>query len=233
MSGWRSGITAICLALVWISVDSVAIGAPTSSGRAIASLADVMTCDSVRAPDYPTLAAAPRACDLGLRQSIYDVKQIRGTRQSIYLRGLRWMGWGSSHAHALGHEECSKLDGGPPDGITNCVSVTVTVSQPRVVLSDGPAPIYQLIRIESHVRTVRVVKTLYCNAEYLCSGEPAPSGYDPQLKCTWELTGYSESLGDAEDSCVGHPIARGVYYYEPGTDALANPPGTHVEPFHT
>jgi hypothetical protein len=160
-----------------------------------------------------------------------EVRPRRATRDLP--PGLNWTGWGRFQATASGHEQCSKLDGGLPDGITKCVSVTVTVSRPRVVLSDGPAPIYQLIRVESHVRTVQVVKTLYCNADHICSGEPAPRGYDPQLKCTWELAAYSESLGDAEDDCVGPPTLRAVYYYEPGIDARANPPGTRVEHFHT
>jgi hypothetical protein len=215
----------LCLAL---GAAVVTTGLTVSPSTSVASLRARATslggvylaCDEPRSRDYPKLAHAPSRCDLGLGESTYETQRVPRHPQpeALYLRALRWKLWGHHVATARGREECSKLDGGPPDGVAHCIEVTVTVSDPQRILPAGGADIYQLIRVVVHMPVHKVVKTLYCDERYECSGQPAPRGLDAELGCTWELAPYSERLGDAEDNCVVATAALPVEYYRPGTD---------------
>jgi hypothetical protein len=199
--------------VAWAGVASARASASSFSGVYVA-------CDEPRSRDYPKLAHAPNRCDLGLSESTYETQRVPGHPQpeALYLRALRWTRWGHHIATARGREACTKLDGGPPDGVTHCIDVTVTASNPQHILPAGGADIYQLIRVVVHMPVHKVVKTLYCDEHNECSAQPAPRGFDAELGCTWELAPYSESLGDAEDNCVAATATLPVEYYRPGTD---------------
>jgi hypothetical protein len=200
----------VLLATAQLTPDALAASGPV-----------YMTCDEVRSFDYPAVLRAPSSCDLGLGLSTYTSQTVPGhpRPEAVYLRGLRWTNWGRYVATARGREECSKLDGGPPDGITHCTEMTVTASDPQRIDSAGGAVIYQLIRVVEHYPVRKVVKTLYCTEEEECApGQAAPEGYDAELGCTWKLGPYVESMGDAEDNCVEARATFPVYYYRPGTD---------------
>jgi hypothetical protein len=179
-----------------------------------------LVCDEPRTPLYPRVVPAPRSCDLGLGETVFQAQRVRGHSrpESVYIRALRWKHWGSSVTTAVGREECSILDGGPPDGRTHCNQITVTASKPVLIYSAGPSVIYQLMRVVIHELRHRVVQTLYCDRHNMCGSKPAPTGYSRRLHCTWHRSSYSVSLGDAEDNCIEARPTFPVYYYRPGAE---------------
>jgi hypothetical protein len=105
-----------------------------------------VACDNAQSPDYPTLAAHPGACDLGLHQSDFESQPVRGRRFApIALRHLRWAGWG--HQHAVGHGLGCHVGLHGNAKWRSCEQVTVDVYRPEAVLPAGGAVIYQLIRV--------------------------------------------------------------------------------------
>ena len=70
------------------------LGALLVTGAMVAAAAahqTYMACDNGRAPDYPSVLAHPKSCDLGLGESLYQAKPIhRRSFAALALRHVRW-----------------------------------------------------------------------------------------------------------------------------------------------
>lgn len=115
----------------------------------LAQASDYMECDNAHHPSYPYVLAHPRACDLGLGQSVYQTQPVPGRAfAAIALRRLRWSNWGSHEATAHGLS-CRVRTNGNAFPHT-CGHVVVHVYRPQVEVPAGGAVIYRFTRVVHH-----------------------------------------------------------------------------------
>jgi hypothetical protein len=136
----RAMVTRMATRAVTITgLCGLALGAGSSAASAHRVY---MECDRALTPLYPAVLVAPHKCNLGLRQSYYDVQPVPGRRFATGgLREMHWYNWGQRRAFGHGLACNIFANGGTKWG--QCSHVTVKVFRPVSVGPAGGAYIYQ------------------------------------------------------------------------------------------
>jgi hypothetical protein len=140
---------------VLAGLSAVVVALLTASAPASAQAhATYVPCDNAASPDYARLVAAPASCNVGLRQSMYELQPVPGKPFAARaLRNLHWRYWGRYMAEARGLA-CKVTSAGAAEW-KHCSHVVVRVYHPEKIMPAGGAYIYQLI----------VVRHVYSKAE--------------------------------------------------------------------